>query len=58
MPDTKPKTPLTLAIDIGGTAIKMLIMDATGKEITPYINQPTPHPATVAAVCKVIAEMC
>ena len=33
MPDTKSKTPLTLAIDIGGTAIKMLIMDATGKEV-------------------------
>ena len=28
-----------------------------GKEITPYINQPTPHPATVDAVCEVISTM-
>ncbi len=58
MTKVKPSAPLTLAIDIGGTTIKMLIMDCNGKEITPYIKRATPHPATVSAVYQTIASMC
>jgi len=51
------KKPFTLSIDIGGTGVKMMVLDASGKPITEYIVKPTPHPATVTALNAVIKEM-
>lgn len=54
---TVPKRPLTLSVDIGGTGIKMMVLDANGKPITERIREETPHPATKNAVLKVIYKM-
>lgn len=53
----KFKKPLTLSIDIGGTSIKTMVLDADGKTITNYLKEPTPHPATPEALCRVIKKM-
>lgn len=41
---------VTLAIDTGGTGIKMMALDSTGKSLTERIRVPTPIPATTTAV--------
>lgn len=51
------KSPLTLSIDIGGTGIKMMILDAEATPITDYTTEPTPRPATVEALCAVFKSM-
>jgi len=40
----------TLAIDIGGTGIKGIVLDGRGKPISERVRVPTPHPATPRAV--------
>lgn len=40
------KSPITLAIDIGGTGIKMMTLDSKAKAITERTKLPTPRPAT------------
>lgn len=51
-------TPLrTLSIDIGGTGIKMLVLDASGHPVTERTRELTPKPATPRAVHEVIARM-
>jgi polyphosphate glucokinase len=47
----------TLSIDIGGTFIKMMVLDVKGKPLTKYTSVMTPKPATVKAVCACIATM-
>lgn len=47
----------TLAIDIGGTSIKMMVLNATGQPITEYLHELTPNPATREAVCHLIYDM-
>ena len=47
----------TLAIDIGGTGIKALILSATGKPLTERSRVKTPRPATPQAVINAIVEM-
>jgi polyphosphate glucokinase len=49
--------PHTLSIDIGGTGIKMMILDADAKPLTEYTTEPTPKPATVEALCAVFKNM-
>jgi polyphosphate glucokinase len=44
----------TLAVDIGGTGIKMLLLDANGKPVSERQRALTPKPATPAAVLKVL----
>jgi len=44
----------TLAIDIGGTGIKAMLLDASGKGLTDSVRMLTPRPATPQAVVKVI----
>jgi len=46
--------PTTLAIDIGGTGIKELILNADGKPASQRVRQLTPKPATPAAVLKLL----
>lgn len=53
----KTKSPTTLSIDIGGTAIKMMVLNSKGSPLTKYIRKSTPKPATVSAVCQLIGKM-
>src|ERR1700749_1722106 len=46
MMSTKPL--VTLAVDIGGTGLKMLCLDAEGKALTERLRVPTPDPPTAA----------
>lgn len=48
---------ITLAIDIGGTGIKALLLDAGGKPIGERVRALTPHPATPAAILKLLDAM-
>jgi polyphosphate glucokinase len=47
----------TLAVDVGGTGIKALVLSVTGKPLTERERVKTPRPATPTAVMKTIAEM-
>ena len=46
----------TLAIDVGGTGIKAVILSETGKPLTQRSRVRTPRPATPATVIKTIVE--
>jgi polyphosphate glucokinase len=48
---------LTLAIDIGGSGLKMLTLDANGEAITERLRLATPKKATPEAVLKVLEGM-
>lgn len=47
----------TLAIDIGGTGVKALILDATGAAVTERARIETPRPATPDAVIEAIETL-
>ena len=49
--------PRTLTIDIGGTGIKMLPMDAKARPLSERARELTPQPASPDAVIKVIKKM-
>jgi polyphosphate glucokinase len=49
------KPPVTLAIDIGGSGIKALLLDSEGKAISERIRSPTPDPALPAAVFTLVS---
>jgi polyphosphate glucokinase len=52
------KTPLrTLAIDIGGTGVKTMVLDDQGKPVSMRRRVRTPRPPIPQAVLKVIKEM-
>lgn len=51
------KTPITLAIDIGGTGIKMMTLDTNAKAITERTKLPTPRPATPEAMLETMASL-
>lgn len=53
----KPSTPHTLAIDIGGTGLKALVLDARGKALTERVRVETPRPATPRAVLAALAKL-
>lgn len=38
--------PITLAVDIGGTGIKVMLLDARGNPLSERLRTPTPNPAT------------
>ncbi len=48
---------LTLSVDIGGSGIKALVLDATGKAITERIRLETPQPPLPETVIDVIAQL-
>ena len=54
---TTVQGPRTLAVDIGGTGIKMLVLDAEAKPVNERARTLTPLPATPQAVLGVIATM-
>jgi polyphosphate glucokinase len=47
----------TLAIDIGGTGIKALVLDADGRALTERTRIETPRPATPAALVPAIVKL-
>lgn len=47
---TLSASPVTLAIDIGGTGLKAMLLDPRGKPISERLRVPTPDPATPKAV--------
>lgn len=49
--------PITLAVDIGGTGIKVMALDASGKALTRRLRTPTPDPATPERMLEVIEKM-
>lgn len=53
----RPHAVRTLAVDIGGTGIKALILSATGKPLTERARVKTPRPATPGAVVNTIVGL-
>ncbi len=53
----RPQPLRTLAIDIGGTGIKAVVLSATGKPLTERSRVKTPRPATPEAVINTIVEL-
>ena len=49
--------PFTLAIDIGGTGLKMMIVDKKAKSVTERLKVDTPRPATPSAILKALTDM-
>lgn len=49
--------PRTLAIDVGGTGLKMLVLDAVGHPLNERLRVDTPRPATPAAVLRALAGL-
>jgi polyphosphate glucokinase len=50
-------SPHTLAIDIGGSGIKALVLNAAGEMVTPRERQATPHPAQPQPVLEIICAL-
>jgi len=46
----------TLAVDIGGTGVKTMLLDDLGKPLTDRLRAKTPNPATPKAVIALIAD--
>ncbi|MBX3222109.1 MAG: ROK family protein [Labilithrix sp.] len=53
----KPRGPITLAIDVGGTGVKALLLDPRGAPLTERVRVSTPRPATPAHVVEAIVEL-
>jgi len=47
----------TLAIDIGGTGLKALVLDESGEPLTERVRIPTPHPANPASVVTALVKL-
>jgi len=47
----------TLSIDIGGTGIKMIVLDANGEPVNERARMLTPHPASPAPMLDVMRQM-
>jgi polyphosphate glucokinase len=54
---TAAPAPRTLCVDIGGTGLKALLVDAEGKPATERVRVPTPRPATPQAVLGALASL-
>jgi polyphosphate glucokinase len=57
MPRAKDSSPRTLAIDIGGTGIKALLLDRRGKPLTERHRLETPRPATPPAMLAALGDL-
>jgi len=49
--------PITLAVDIGGTGMKLMALDARGNPLTERLRTPTPNPATPALMLAALDKM-
>ncbi len=54
---TPSARPRTLAVDIGGTGLKTIVLDASGKPLTERLRIDTPRPATPKAVLAAIVGL-
>lgn len=54
---TNSSLPRTLAIDIGGTGIKIMVLSKSAEALTERLKVPTPKPATPKACLKAIVEL-
>jgi polyphosphate glucokinase len=54
---TSSHPPITLAIDIGGSGIKGILLNQSGQPVTERIRKATPHPATPQAILSLIFEI-
>jgi polyphosphate glucokinase len=57
MKETERAKMRTLAIDIGGTGLKAMVLDANGKELTERVRVATPRPATPKAILGALRAM-
>jgi polyphosphate glucokinase len=57
MPAVATTEPRTLAVDIGGTGIKALVLDDGGDALTERERLPTPRPAVPDAVLDIIGQL-
>lgn len=55
--ESKIQTQHTLTIDIGGSGVKIMVLNAVGDALTERDRLPTPIPATPAAILASIAEL-
>lgn len=55
-PDSNTSGVRTLAVDIGGTGIKAMLLDESGKPLTDRLRAKTPNPATPKAIIAIIAD--
>lgn len=51
------EAPITLAVDVGGTGIKTILLDAKGKPISDRTRLETPQPATPEAILQTLDQM-
>jgi polyphosphate glucokinase len=49
--------PVTLAIDVGGTGVKIMLLNAAGKPISERQRAETPQPATPDAILQVLDDL-
>jgi polyphosphate glucokinase len=56
-PAKNTSNPHTLAIDLGGTGTKLVLLNDAGKAISSFEREETPHPATPKAVFALFAKM-
>ena len=49
--------PITLAIDIGGSGLKMQALSPEGLPISERLRVPTPDPATTAAILSALDDL-
>jgi polyphosphate glucokinase len=47
----------TLAIDVGGTGLKAIVLDPEGAPLTERVRVPTPRPATPKAVLRALLSL-
>ncbi len=57
MVEYKNEPPRTLAIDIGGSGIKMMVLNLAGEPITERMRVSTPEPATPELVIAALSEL-
>jgi len=49
--------PFTLAIDIGGTALKASVLDSTGQMVAERVRVPTPYPCPPPVMMQALADL-
>lgn len=55
--DARLSRPITLCVDIGGTGMKVMALDANGKPASERLRTPTPNPATPAKMLAALEKM-
>jgi polyphosphate glucokinase len=53
----QPIRPRTLAVDIGGSGMKMMVLDGTGRPVSDRVREPTPNPASTKRMMAILKQM-